>query len=182
METTSSIPNWTSGQKIMFRFLSIYLFLSICSNQFFTVVIFNPIWKIVVPFVGEYILSLSEEVHSIRSGSGDGTFSYVSVFTYFLVAIIGAIVWTFLDRNRANYQKLLDGLITLVRYYVAFQMLIYGVSKLVGGQFGTLRYAQIVRTYGDSSPMGLLWTFMACLLYTSPSPRDATLSRMPSSA
>ena len=25
-------------------------------------------------------------------------------------------------------------------------------------------------------------TFMACLLYTSPSPRDATLSRMPSSA
>ena len=24
--------------------------------------------------------------------------------------------------------------------------------------------------------------FMACLLYTSPSPRDATLSRMPSSA
>ena len=25
-------------------------------------------------------------------------------------------------------------------------------------------------------------TFVACLLYTSPSPRDATLSRMPSSA
>ena len=26
------------------------------------------------------------------------------------------------------------------------------------------------------------WYLMACLLYTSPSPRDATLSRMPSSA
>ena len=26
------------------------------------------------------------------------------------------------------------------------------------------------------------WGFLICLLYTSPSPRDATLSRMPSSA
>ena len=30
------------------------------------------------------------------------------------------------------------------------------------------------------SPQSLQW--MICLLYTSPSPRDATLSRMPSSA
>ena len=29
---------------------------------------------------------------------------------------------------------------------------------------------------------GLHWYFYICLLYTSPSPRDATLSRMPSSA
>ena len=32
----------------------------------------------------------------------------------------------------------------------------------------------------QSSVMALL--YIACLLYTSPSPRDATLSRMPSSA
>ena len=30
--------------------------------------------------------------------------------------------------------------------------------------------------------MGVLSTLYTCLLYTSPSPRDATLSRMPSSA
>ena len=30
--------------------------------------------------------------------------------------------------------------------------------------------------------LGILAFFSACLLYTSPSPRDATLSRMPSSA
>ena len=28
----------------------------------------------------------------------------------------------------------------------------------------------------------LAFTYLGCLLYTSPSPRDATLSRMPSSA
>ena len=30
--------------------------------------------------------------------------------------------------------------------------------------------------------MGILKDHISCLLYTSPSPRDATLSRMPSSA
>ena len=30
--------------------------------------------------------------------------------------------------------------------------------------------------------IGLIYLIVACLLYTSPSPRDATLSRMPSSA
>jgi len=161
METISSIPNWTAGQKIVFRFLSIYLLFYICSNQFVTVVVFHPIWEFVVPLVGKYILGFSEEIHSIRSGSGDGIFSYVSIFTYFLVAIIGAVVWTFFDKNRKNYQTLLDWLITLVRYYVAFQLLLYGMAKLVGGQFGTLIPSQLIRTYGESSPMGLLWTFMA---------------------
>ena len=34
-------------------------------------------------------------------------------------------------------------------------------------------------SYSGVEPMGLLWS---CLLYTSPSPRDGLLSRMPSSA
>ena len=39
------------------------------------------------------------------------------------------------------------------------------------------RYAEEIFTIGRE-----LKDFMNCLLYTSPSPRDATLSRMPSSA
>ena len=35
---------------------------------------------------------------------------------------------------------------------------------------------------GDSSKRFKFQVVIACLLYTSPSPRDATLSRMPSSA
>ena len=36
--------------------------------------------------------------------------------------------------------------------------------------------------YNSDSFWGAQWTLNTCLLYTSPSPRDATLSRMPSSA
>ena len=35
---------------------------------------------------------------------------------------------------------------------------------------------------GQDAPQELMYRVGACLLYTSPSPRDATLSRMPSSA
>ena len=35
---------------------------------------------------------------------------------------------------------------------------------------------------GDKGELGKIQIFHTCLLYTSPSPRDATLSRMPSSA
>ena len=39
-----------------------------------------------------------------------------------------------------------------------------------------------INTHGTSTPVGDVAELNACLLYTSPSPRDATLSRMPSSA
>ena len=39
---------------------------------------------------------------------------------------------------------------------------------------------RVAKEYGDMFPFK--WQFSCCLLYTSPSPRDATLSRMPSSA
>ena len=39
-----------------------------------------------------------------------------------------------------------------------------------------------VRTYDKKREFTKSFAFRICLLYTSPSPRDATLSRMPSSA
>ena len=56
---------------------------------------------------------------------------------------------------------------------------------------GPIKFSQIKAEFGDSngSDPGVSLgkyrvseTYGACLLYTSPSPRDATLSRMPSSA
>ena len=41
---------------------------------------------------------------------------------------------------------------------------------------GTARLVTVIDEVGGSTTIG------TCLLYTSPSPRDATLSRMPSSA
>ena len=49
------------------------------------------------------------------------------------------------------------------------------IESLDPAQANTLRTLQILSALGDT-------IYKICLLYTSPSPRDATLSRMPSSA
>ena len=56
-------------------------------------------------------------------------------------------------------------------------------SALIGAIF--LLWADILaRTLmaPEDMPIGIVTGLIGCLLYTSPSPRDATLSRMPSSA
>ena len=55
---------------------------------------------------------------------------------------------------------------TYLRYVLALTMLGYGLHKagFISTQFtmdGLPNEYQLNRTYGDSSPMGLLWTFMA---------------------
>ena len=48
----------------------------------------------------------------------------------------------------------------------------YVVNRCLSGHLDTVMYSNEMNMY----------SFLPCLLYTSPSPRDATLSRMPSSA
>ena len=66
--------------------------------------------------------------------------------------------------------------------------LLAGLVLLIGGGELLVRGAVRIAERMGLSPMliGLtvvgMGTSMPCLLYTSPSPRDATLSRMPSSA
>ena len=60
-----------------------------------------------------------------------------------------------------------------------------GNVKLLSGKI--LKSAELIyKTYGQLNKSGsnviVLPTFYTCLLYTSPSPRDRTRSRMPSSA
>ena len=46
------------------------------------------------------------------------------------------------------------------------------------GEIGPMPFT----TYDEVAAYGAFIEYVTCLLYTSPSPRDATLSRMPSSA
>ena len=60
-----------------------------------------------------------------------------------------------------------------------------GIIKIMREQLGIESVAdpsQIVLVMDHVAPASTVGNANACLLYTSPSPRDATLSRMPSSA
>ena len=48
--------------------------------------------------------------------------------------------------------------------------------------FGFIAFNTVMGVFLFQVTKGVNWLYNFCLLYTSPSPRDATLSRMPSSA
>ncbi len=95
-----------------------------------------------------------------RAGSKDTTYVYVQVLCCFVIATVATVVWSLLDRKRANYEWLHNWFRVYLRLLVATTMLVYGAVKIFPWQFPPLSLSKLLETYGDSSPMGLLWTFM----------------------
>lgn len=151
---------WSLSRKISFRFLSTYLVLFIISNQFITSGFIDPLWRKVVPWFEDTFMNLPGTINIFTNGSGDTTYNWVSLLCYIVVALIVSIIWSVLDYKRENYDTWLKALVVLVRYYVFYQMLMYGLAKVFYSQFQFPSFARLTQDYGDSSPMGLLWTFM----------------------
>lgn len=68
--------------------------------------------------------------------------------------------WTALDRKSLNYPKLYYWLTVAVRFYVGIMLFNYGMVKIIKLQFPAPGIWRLMSTYGESSPMGLAWTFM----------------------
>ena len=159
---------WRRSEKILFRFFFLYFVLYIFPFP----IDFLPwlgdyasewngnFWQYIVAKVGSGILNISSPISSAPTGSGDMTYNYVEMFTKFSLSLIGCIIWTALDYRRREYRRLFTLLHIGLRYYLAFILLVYGISKLFTNQFSSLSLFDLIKTYGDSSPMGLMWNFM----------------------
>src|SRR6185436_19411631 len=93
-----------------------------------------------------------------QTGSGDTTAAYVQHLVIGILALLGAAVWSALDRRRTAYPRLAAAAIVWLRYYLAFTLLLYAFAKLT--QFPEPSAARLDQRVGDMSPMGMLWTFM----------------------
>lgn len=96
------------------------------------------------------------------TGSGDTTAAFVGLLMQVVLGALGAAVWSAIDerRGRRAYPRLARGAHIVLRYWLAFAMLGYGIVKLCGVQFVPPRLATLDHQVGQMSPMGLLWTFM----------------------
>ena len=167
METTLTHESWTSVQKIAFRFafLAIGLFILIENNgayPFYDVIMAYPgeLLHIFIPWVGKNILHLSYDITVFTNGSGDTTYDYVILFVILCLSVTGTIIWSLLDRNRNNYSKLYYWLTVAVRFYVGLMLFNYGMYKVIKMQFPFPGVGRLMQPYGNSSPMGLAWTFL----------------------
>lgn len=167
MNLTRSARDWRLSSRILFRFAFAYLVLyilplplnAIPSVEFVDRAYIN-LWNLVVPWVGAHVLHLSYEITVLPNGSGDTTWNYVQVLCFFTLAVIVTIAWSLLDRNRRSYARLYDWLRVYVRFALGVAMISYGSYKVIQSQFPPPSLDRMLQPFGDTSPMGLLWTFM----------------------
>ncbi|MFM7050537.1 MAG: hypothetical protein ACKOYN_00180 [Planctomycetota bacterium] len=100
------------------------------------------------------------EITVFPNGSGDTTYNWVQFAANLAMASVVASAWSALDRRRASYPWAKDGLWIAMRFTLASAMFGYGLAKVYCLQFPEPGVHRLLQSYGDSSPMGLMWTFM----------------------
>lgn len=162
---TTSSP-WTLPQKIAFRFFFLYVFLytfpfPIHAFDFMEGLVqwVSEFWDLLSTAIAPWF-GVEGPVDGTPTGSGDKTSDFLYNFIFLALSITGATIWSFADRKRMSYTTLWTILLILLRYYLAWNMLAYGSYKVFKLQFTFPSLYRLVQAYGDSSPMGLAWTYM----------------------
>ena len=127
MEQTMLLTaGWSRGTLITFRFFFVYFVLYIIPFPLNLLpgvsVVFQPIVDLSVNFfelLAKTIVSLDYEKPATPNGSGDTTIHYMQLLVFTTFGFLTTVVWSALDRKRNNYEKLLQWLLILMRYYLA---------------------------------------------------------------
>ncbi|MDO3644691.1 hypothetical protein [Mucilaginibacter sp. L3T2-6] len=159
--------NWSNTQKIAFRFcfLLFTLFILFDPNglpfvdEETGIFYLAPLHKLIV-WIAAHILHLAKPITVFTNGSGDTTYDYLVVLLIAFLSTLGAIIWSITGRNTRNYNKMFYWLTVVIRYYVAINMVSYGVAKVIKLQFPSPSLHRLLQPLGNMSPMGLAWTYM----------------------
>ncbi len=157
---------WPWIQRVSFRFVFCYFVLYILPFPFnhipgyyqLTVKFGNP-WQQFVLYIADAVFRVPGPIAVGPNGSGDTTYDYLSAAVIFCIAAIVGLIWNLGSPCKA-YPRLMHWFHVLIRYYLATTMLGYGFAKIIPAQFPVPGLGRLMQPYGESSPMGLLWTFM----------------------
>jgi len=154
--------NW---RKIGLRFAFVYfillthlLFIRMWSEPLYQTL--DGPWQAFIQWVGKNVFHI-EGVSFHLTGSGDATGDYLRIFCYFLLSAVFTLIWSLVDRKGEKHDQLFSWFATLVRLFLGSAMILYGLIKVIPLQFSEIKLHQLLMPYGDSSPMGILWKFMA---------------------
>ncbi len=133
-----------------FRFLVVY-FGAYCLD------LISP-WTPVVQWTATHVFHTSAA--TLPSHSGDTTWNYVQVFCIAMLALAGAVLWTAFARGQPDSARVRIAFRMWLRFWLASAMLVYGLLKVFPLQFPAPSPELLEMTFGQASPMGLLWRFM----------------------
>ncbi len=133
-----------------FRFLVVY-FGAYCLDLI-------PPWTPLVQWTATHIFHTSAA--TLPNHSGDTTWNYVQVFCIAVLALAAAILWTAFARGQPDSARVRIAFRLWLRFWLASAMLTYGLLKVFPLQFPAPSPELLEMTFGQASPMGLLWRFM----------------------
>lgn len=113
-------------------------------------------WERVTTWLGG---QFGVEVLHQTTGSGDTMHDWLQFATIVAVSLVLAIVWSLFERG-TGYPRLGRWLHLMARWYLALWLIVYGAIKLYAGQFPEPGLGRLTREIGQTSPMGLVWTFL----------------------
>lgn len=165
--TNQKVKPWNIFQKIGFRFTFTFFMLFIIPFPFSYIPYSNYVFKYYYQFIefiskqiGSVFFGITEKMPTTPTGSGDTLYYFVNLGAFFLIAVVVSIIWSVLDRKRVAYRILNKWLLLLVSFYLLAFMMSYGISKVFYLQFSPPSLERLFQSYGHSSPMRLMWTFM----------------------
>ena len=157
---------WSVFKRIGFRYLFCYLILyyepfGAIPGIALLVRWCSQMWGMLAGLIGIFLFNF-DSVQSFPhpTGSGDTAIAYIEQALSLIIAFAATTVWTILDQKSRNYAWLERWLRILARYALAFTLFSYAFAKIVPTQFVHLQVQQLNETYGQSTPMALLWRFM----------------------
>ncbi len=159
MQTILFYPQitWAWFNKFLLRFGVLFFGIYLISG--FSLIITEAAYSF-YPWVGAVILKLQKPITDFPSGSGDTTYNYVELLVCFVLALMSAIIWSLFNKNEKHYDTFLHWFLIVLRYFLVYQLLGYGYAKLFYLQFGQPNLMRLLEPYGQSTPMGIAWTFI----------------------
>jgi uncharacterized membrane protein YphA (DoxX/SURF4 family) len=158
---------WSGSKKTLFRFcflyFAIYIFFTPNSDIPWVNTVYdwlNTIFHRFIPWFANHFFGYRSAITIFTNGSGDTTYDYMLWLFGIVLTVIGTTTWTLLDAKRKSFNTLSYWLGVLLRYYLFYTMISYGLYKIIKVQFPFPSLNRLVEPFGDSSPMGLAWTFV----------------------
>jgi hypothetical protein len=125
----------------------------------------SPLMRDGSTWAGTNIFKVQTVPQTTQTGSGDTMLGYLAQFCFLIASLFFAALIVSIRKVEIYFNKAKPWLQLLLRYWLASVLIFYGISKFLPVQMSKISLIQLVQTYGDMSPMGVLWKSLALSPY-----------------
>jgi hypothetical protein len=163
---------WPAWQRILFRFFFIFFCVFIGPWTFLSVI---PMLPLVLTYLDDALNAVSLFLNKLLfhitpatkppNGNGDYPEQWMFIATCTLLAAVGSLLWSVVDRRRKEYYRLNYWFSLAIRYFLILNGFTYGIIKMFHLQMPFPNLSQLATPLGDFLPMRFSWMFIG---YSSP--------------